>query len=81
MNWSLWYVEEGGAASLKDKTNNARLSIAKDLFNQTCEVDISKINYVGWKKDKAGNIDYTRGTNVILDYFFYTIFGQYQEEE
>lgn len=44
-------------------------------------VDISKINYVGWKKDKAGNIDYTRGTNVILDYFFYTIFGQYQEEE
>ena len=30
----------------KDKTNNARLSIAKDLFNQTCEVDISKINNV-----------------------------------
>ena len=36
----------GGPASLKDKINDARLSIAKDLFNQTCEVDISKINNV-----------------------------------
>lgn len=36
----------GWPASLKGKTDNAKLAIAKDLFNQTCEVDISNIDKV-----------------------------------
>ncbi len=36
----------GWPGSLKGKTNAAKLAIAKDLFNQTCEVDISQIDNV-----------------------------------
>lgn len=36
----------GWPGALKGKTDNAKLSIAKDLFNQTCDVDISKIDDV-----------------------------------
>ena len=36
----------GWPGALKGKTDNARLSIAKDLFNQTCDVDISQIDGV-----------------------------------
>ena len=36
----------GWPAALKGKTKQAQLEIAKDLFNQTCEVDISKIDNV-----------------------------------
>jgi hypothetical protein len=36
----------GWPGSLKGKTDSARLAIAKDLFNQTCEVDISRIDNV-----------------------------------
>ena len=36
----------GWPASLKGKTDRSRLAIAKDLFNQSCEVDISKIDDV-----------------------------------
>ena len=36
----------GWPGALKGKTDNARLSIAKDLFNQTCDVDISQIDDV-----------------------------------
>ena len=36
----------GWPGALKGKTDNARLSIAKDLFNQNCDVDISQIDGV-----------------------------------
>ena len=36
----------GWPGALKGKTDKARLSIAKDLFNQTCDVDISQIDGV-----------------------------------
>lgn len=36
----------GWPGSLKGKTDRARLSVAKDLFNQTCEVDLSNIDKV-----------------------------------
>lgn len=36
----------GWPASLKGKTEKAQLEVAKDLFNQTCEIDISKIDNV-----------------------------------
>lgn len=36
----------GWPASLRGKTDKAKLSIAKDLFAQTCEVDISNIDKV-----------------------------------
>lgn len=36
----------GWPAALKGKTDRAKLSIAKDLFNQTCDVDLSKIDEV-----------------------------------
>lgn len=36
----------GWPGALKGKTDNARLSIAKVLFNQTCDVDISQIDGV-----------------------------------
>ncbi len=39
----------GWPASLKGKTDYAKLSIAKDLFQQTCDIDISKID--GKKRD------------------------------
>ncbi len=34
----------GWPAALRGRTDNAKLSIAKDLFIQTCDVDISKID-------------------------------------
>ena len=36
----------GWPASLKGKTDNAKLSIARDLFQQTCDIDISKIDNI-----------------------------------
>ena len=36
----------GWPGSLNKKTERAQLAIAKDLFTQTCEVDISKIDDV-----------------------------------
>ena len=36
----------GWPASLKGKTDKAKLEIAKDLFNQTCNVDISNIDNI-----------------------------------
>ena len=36
----------GWPGSLKGKTDAAKLAIAKDLFNQTCDVDISNIDEV-----------------------------------
>lgn len=36
----------GWPGSLKGKTDNAKLAIAKDLYKQTCEVDISNIDGV-----------------------------------
>lgn len=36
----------GWPGSLRGKTDRAKLSVAKDLFNQTCEVDISRIDGV-----------------------------------
>ena len=36
----------GWPASLKAKTDNAKLAIAKDLFIQTCETDISNISKI-----------------------------------
>ena len=36
----------GWPVSLKGKTDIAKLSIAKDLFNQTCSVDISKVDSI-----------------------------------
>lgn len=36
----------GWPGSLKGKTDNAKLAIAKDLYKQTCEVDISNIDRV-----------------------------------
>lgn len=36
----------GWPASLREKADNAKLAIAKDLFSQTCSVDRSKIDNV-----------------------------------
>lgn len=36
----------GWPGALKGKTDHARLAIAKDLFNQTCDTDISRIDNV-----------------------------------
>lgn len=36
----------GWPGALKGRTDQARLAIAKDLFNQTCDTDISKIDNV-----------------------------------
>jgi predicted AAA+ superfamily ATPase len=36
----------GWPGALKGKTDNAKLSVAKDLFSQTCDVDISNIDEV-----------------------------------
>ena len=36
----------GWPGALKGKTDNAKLAIAKDLFNQTCDADISNIDSI-----------------------------------
>lgn len=36
----------GWPGSLRGKTDHARLAVAKDLFNQTCETDLSAIDHV-----------------------------------
>ena len=54
----------GWPGALKGKTDNARLSIAKDLFNQTCDVDISQIDGVKRKPVWARTILRSYGRNL-----------------
>ena len=54
----------GWPGALKGKTDNAKLSIAKDLFNQTCDVDISKIDDVKRNPVWARTILRSYGRNI-----------------
>lgn len=46
----------GWPGSLKGKTEKAQLSLAQDLFHQTCDVDISHIDHVKRKPELARTI-------------------------
>ena len=54
----------GWPGALKGKTDNARLSIAKDLFHQTCEEDISRIDDVKRNPVWAHTILKSYGRNI-----------------